>query len=89
MLSHKIQLSRTPCRVIRNRYFEVLINFFALTFREKDTVDFGTLQRISQEIMKKKIFGTSDTWSTSHLSQQPTKPAYYIEDCWIFECSVQ
>ena len=27
------------------------------------------MQRILQEIMKKKILGTSDTWSTNHLSQ--------------------
>ena len=24
-----------------------------------------------------------DAWSTSHLSQQPSEPAYYIVDCWI------
>jgi hypothetical protein len=39
------------------------------------------LQRILQEIMKKKILGTSDAWSTSHLSQGTSKPAYYILDC--------
>ena len=27
------------------------------------------------------MLGTSDTWSTSHLSQQTSKPAYYIADC--------
>ena len=32
---------------------------------------------------EKKMFGTSDAWSMSHLSQLPSKPAYYIEDCWI------
>ena len=32
---------------------------------------------------KKVMLGTSDAWSMSHLSQQPTKPVYYIEDCWI------
>ena len=30
---------------------------------------------------KKIILGTSDTWSMSHLSQRPSKPAYYIKDC--------
>ena len=39
------------------------------------------LQRILQEIMKKKILGTSETWSMSHLFQRPSDPAYYIEDC--------
>ena len=39
------------------------------------------LQRILQEIMEKKIFGTSNTWSMSHSSQQPSLQAYYIEDC--------
>ena len=29
---------------------------------------------------KKIILGTSDAWSMSHLSQQPSDPAYYIED---------
>ena len=28
---------------------------------------------------------TSGAWLTSHLSQQPSQPAYYIEDCRIFE----
>ena len=27
------------------------------------------------------MLGTSDTWSMSCLSQQPSDPAYYIEDC--------
>ena len=27
------------------------------------------------------MLGTSDAWSTSHLSQQRSKPAYYIVDC--------
>ena len=34
--------------------------------------------------MKKKILGTSDAWSTSHLSQQTSQPVYYIVDCQIF-----
>ena len=34
-----------------------------------------------QEIMKKIMLGTSDDWSTSHLSQQTSEPAYYIVDC--------
>ena len=38
----------------------------------------GFLQRIFQEIMKKIILGTSDTWS-----MRPSNPAYYIEDCMI------
>ena len=33
---------------------------------------------------EKKILGMSDAWSTSHLSQWPSKPAYYILDCRIF-----
>ena len=31
------------------------------------------------------MLGTSDTWSTSHLSQQPREPMYHIVDCWISE----
>ena len=31
--------------------------------------------------MKKIMLRTSDAWSTSHLSQQPSKPAYHIVDC--------
>ena len=30
---------------------------------------------------KKIILGTSDAWSMSCLSQQPSNPVYYIEDC--------
>ena len=34
--------------------------------------------------MKKRIIlRTSDAWSTSHLSQQTSKAAYYIVDCQI------
>ena len=31
------------------------------------------------------ILGTSDAWSMSQSSQRPSNPAYYIEDCRIFE----
>ena len=34
---------------------------------------------------KKIILGTSDTWSTIHLSQQTSEPSYYILDWRIFE----
>ena len=34
--------------------------------------------------MKKSMLGTSDAWSTSYLSHQPSEPAYYIVDCRIF-----
>ena len=27
------------------------------------------------------MLGTSDAWSMSRSSQQPSKPAYHIEDC--------
>ena len=30
------------------------------------------------------MLGTSDAWSTSHLSQQTSEPAYYTVDCRIF-----
>ena len=33
------------------------------------------------EIIKKIMLGTSDTWSTSHLSQQTSRPVYYNLDC--------
>ena len=32
-------------------------------------------------VMKEIMLGTSGAWSTSHLSQQPSEPAYYIVDC--------
>ena len=34
---------------------------------------------------EKKKLGTSDAWSTSHLSHRPSEPAYYIVDCRILE----
>ena len=34
------------------------------------------------------ILGTSDAWSMSHSSQQPSKLAYHIEDCRIFSILV-
>ena len=42
------------------------------------------MQRILQEIMKKKILGTLDAGLMSHWSQGPSEPVYYIEDCPIF-----
>ena len=33
---------------------------------------------------KKIILGTSDTWSMSHSSKRLSDPAYYIEDCRIY-----
>ena len=41
----------------------------------------GFLLRVWQGFMKKKILGTSDTWSMSGLSHQLSEPAYYIVDC--------
>ena len=29
----------------------------------------------------KNVLGTSDAWSTSHLSHRPSKQAYFILDC--------
>ena len=46
----------------------------------------STLVYIKQSI-KKKMLGTSDTWSTSHLSQETSKQVYYIVDCRILECA--
>ena len=39
--------------------------------------------------MKKKILGTSDTWSTSRLSHRPSDPAYYIVDCRISDNQIK
>ena len=48
------------------------------------------MQRILQEMMKKKIIlGRSDAWLMSSLSQRPIEPAYYIVDCRIFVENVQ
>ena len=30
------------------------------------------------------MLGKSDAWSTSHLTQRTSEPAYYIVDCWIY-----
>ena len=30
------------------------------------------------------MLGTLEAWSMSRLSQRPSKPAYYIEDFWIY-----
>ena len=38
------------------------------------------LQRILLEIMK-IILETSDVWSMSHSSQQPSQSVFYIKDC--------
>ena len=42
----------------------------------------GFLQRIMQEIMKRKIvLGTSDAWSMRQSSHRPSDQVYDIEDC--------
>ena len=33
---------------------------------------------------KEIMLGTLEAWSMSRLSQRPSKPAYYIEDFWIY-----
>ena len=38
---------------------------------------------VYKKLWKKIMLGASDTWSMSHLSQRPSKPEYYIKDCWI------
>ena len=52
-------------------------NFIKKTKKKKTK---GFLQRILQDFMKKRILEKSDTWSTSRLSNQPSKLAYYIVD---------
>ena len=42
------------------------------------------LQQILQQIMEKNLLGTSDTWWMCHLSHRPSEPAYYIEECGIY-----
>ena len=34
--------SKFECRLIRKQYIELMIDFYVLTFREKDTFNFGT-----------------------------------------------
>ena len=41
------------------------------------------------EIMKEIILGTSDACSMSRLAHRPSDPAYYIEDCRIFQLAVR
>ena len=41
-----------------------------------------------KKLWKKIILGTSDAWSTSHLSHQPSEPAYYIVDWRIYTSKV-
>ena len=37
---------------------------------------------MKQKIMlEHQTLGTSDTWLLSRLSQRPSNPVYYIEDC--------
>ena len=38
------------------------------------------LKQFLQRILKKKIFGTLDTWSTIHFSQRTNEPVFYIVD---------
>ena len=38
--------------------------------------------------MKKRILGTSDPCSTSHLSHRPSEPGYYIVDCRILNVMI-
>ena len=61
--------------------FNVFSYFFIDLQKSKQRV----LSALSlKEIIKKTMRGISDAWSTSHLSQRTSEPAYYIVDCRIY-----
>ena len=64
--------------------FNVFSYFFIDLQKSKQRV----LSALSlKEIIKKETMrGISDAWSTSHLSQRTSEPAYYIVDCQSFTC---
>ena len=43
------------------------------------------VKNFARNYENKIILGTSDTWWMSHLSQQTSKPAYDLVDCWILK----
>ena len=55
--------------------------YFCKVMKNKTNKLKGFLQRILKEIMKKKLFGTSDTGSMRRSSHRSSDPGYYIEDC--------
>ena len=66
---------------------KTLYSYFCKFIKEEKKKSKRFLQRILQEIMKKRtILGTSDACSMSHSSQRPSDPAtaYYVEDCRIY-----
>ena len=65
----------------RLRALKTLYFYFCKFIKKKIETVFA--KNFARNYEKKKILGTSDTWSTSHLSQQTSKPAYYIVDCQI------
>ena len=60
-----------------NLQYNTLVRWFAGT---NDSSKLFTKNCFNLFTIKKIMLGTSDAWSTSHLSQQTRKPAYYIVD---------
>ena len=69
------------CQILCKNSFNLLFLFFYKITKIK-IKSFECPKAIRN--YEKKILETSDAWSTSRLSHRPSKPAYYIVDCWIF-----
>ena len=75
------QVSDVPSIIFFHDFLQKMVSmYFFLFFFNLPTERLRVLSDLS-EIMKIIMLGTSDGWSTSHLSQHPSKAAYYIVDC--------
>ena len=68
-------------RALKTLYFH-FCNFIKKNQEKFECVSAKDFARFYEK--KYVILGTSDAWSTSHLSHRPNKRAYYIVDCRIF-----
>ena len=64
---------------------QLFIFIFEICEKIKKIIETIFAKNFARNYGKKMILGTSDAWSTSHLSQQTSKPEYYILDCRIFQ----
>ena len=69
-------------------FLRALKTLFFMNFEKSKRINWNDFcKELCKKLWKKKIIlGTSDTWLLSQLSQRPSNPAYYIEDCRIFGC---
>ena len=86
-------IDRTNQSSTKHLMFQALF-FFIISYRlralKTEKINWNIFcKEFCKRLWKKIMLGTSDAWLMRHLSQRPSQPAYYIEDCRIFRLLTQ